>query len=53
MTFKKQLKRWRGKRTQLQAAKILKVKYWTFVAWENGRNVPGPKMMKKVGATVG
>jgi DNA-binding transcriptional regulator YiaG len=40
MSFKKELRKWRGKRLQKQAADLLKVKAQTYSTWEQGRRTP-------------
>ncbi len=38
--FRKQLRKWRGKRTQVEAAALIGVKVSTYRNWEHGRNEP-------------
>jgi DNA-binding transcriptional regulator YiaG len=40
MKFKKQLRRWRGKQSQPEAAAALGVNLATYRNWEQGRNEP-------------
>lgn len=40
-SFNKELKKWRGKRRQKEAAEVLKVSLRTYQNWEQGENTPG------------
>jgi len=41
MTFRQQLKKWRGGRSRLATAELLGVPYSTYRSWENGHRTPG------------
>lgn len=51
--MRKLLKKYRGKRSQAEMAKMYNVKQQTWCSWENGQSVPRAKTLKRLSKDTG